>query len=142
MISSLLSLYLSTHSSRGICILCIDERNSSVKMQRNSDQSAGWTKTNKKGSGLDGLFFPLMVGPGYVLAVRLRIHSFCFCMIAFLLTLYCLEQFALTEISYIIIRLLQEYSSIESRDSEPWRESMQLTCINFGGCKVALTPRS
>lgn len=52
------------------------------------------------------------------------------------------EQFALAETSYILIRLLQEYERIESRDPEPWRENMQITCVGFGGCKVAMTPRS
>lgn len=52
------------------------------------------------------------------------------------------EQFALAETSYILIRLLQEYERIESRDPEPWREKMQITCVGFGRCKVAMTPRS
>ncbi|KAI4150393.1 MAG: hypothetical protein LQ340_004111 [Diploschistes diacapsis] len=52
------------------------------------------------------------------------------------------QQFALAETSYILIRLLQEYERIESRDPEPWREKMQITCVGFGRCKVAMTPRS
>ena len=50
------------------------------------------------------------------------------------------EQFALLESSYVIIRIMQSFSDIESRDSEPWREKLMLTCMSFGGCKVALTP--
>ena len=50
------------------------------------------------------------------------------------------EQFALAEVSYVTVRLMQTFSGIESRDSEPWREKMALTCTGFGGCKVVLTP--
>lgn len=53
-----------------------------------------------------------------------------------------IEQFALTEVSYVTIRLLQEFSQLESRDPEPWRERMTLVCSNLGGCKVALLPRA
>ncbi|KAL8953305.1 MAG: hypothetical protein Q9222_000829 [Ikaeria aurantiellina] len=51
------------------------------------------------------------------------------------------QQFALTEASYISVRLLQEFGSIESRDPEPWIEKLSLTCTGLGGCKVSLTPR-
>ena len=34
------------------------------------------------------------------------------------------QQFALYETSYILIRLLQEFSAIESRESGPWRENL------------------
>ncbi|MCJ1437110.1 hypothetical protein MMC27_006495 [Xylographa pallens] len=51
------------------------------------------------------------------------------------------QQLALTEASYVTVRLMQEFSALESRDPEPWREKMTLTCIGFGGCKVVLTPR-
>ncbi|MCJ1469272.1 hypothetical protein MMC07_007905 [Pseudocyphellaria aurata] len=52
------------------------------------------------------------------------------------------QQFALTEVSYTTIRLLQEFSHLESRDPEPWRERMTLVCSSLGGCKVALLPRT
>ena len=52
------------------------------------------------------------------------------------------EQFALTEASYVTVRLLQEYSSLESRDPEPWRENFSMTCTSLGGCKVALSSRT
>ena len=51
------------------------------------------------------------------------------------------QQFALTEASYTTVRLCQAFSGIESRDPEPWREQLTLTCVNFGGAKVALTAR-
>lgn len=50
------------------------------------------------------------------------------------------QQFALTEASYTTIRLCQEFSHIESRDPDPWREWLTLTCVGAGGCKVVLTP--
>ncbi|KAL8792584.1 MAG: hypothetical protein Q9195_004807 [Heterodermia aff. obscurata] len=50
------------------------------------------------------------------------------------------QQFALLESSYVVIRILQSFSHIESRDPKPWREKLMLTCISLGGCKVALTP--
>ncbi|KAL8804631.1 MAG: hypothetical protein Q9182_002439 [Xanthomendoza sp. 2 TL-2023] len=49
------------------------------------------------------------------------------------------QQFALTEASYTTIRLMQEFKDIESRDSEPWTESITLTCVGKAA-KVALTP--
>lgn len=49
------------------------------------------------------------------------------------------QQFALTEASYTTIRLCQAFSGIESRDAEPWQESLALTCVNYGGAKVVLT---
>lgn len=39
------------------------------------------------------------------------------------------------------VRLMQEFVGIESRDPEPWREKVGLTCMGFGGCKVVLRPR-
>lgn len=48
------------------------------------------------------------------------------------------EQFALTEASYTAIRLIQEFSNIESRDSQPWTESIGATCSNANGTKVAM----
>ncbi|PNS15064.1 hypothetical protein CAC42_2293 [Sphaceloma murrayae] len=55
----------------------------------------------------------------------------------------CLGQsFALTEASYTTVRLMQTFKAIESRDPEPWREFLTLTCVGAGGCKVALTPYS
>lgn len=52
------------------------------------------------------------------------------------------QNFALTEASYTTVRLMQEFKAIESRDPEPWREWLTLTCVGAGGCKVALTPFS
>ena len=51
-----------------------------------------------------------------------------------------LEQFALTEASYTIIRLAQEFESIESRDPAPWTEAIGVICTSANGAKVAMIP--
>ncbi|KAK6004829.1 hypothetical protein QM012_007608 [Aureobasidium pullulans] len=48
------------------------------------------------------------------------------------------QQLALTEASYVTVRLLQEFGSVEPRDDKPWTESLGLTCVNKFGAKVAL----
>ena len=53
-----------------------------------------------------------------------------------------IEQFALTEAAYVSVRLLQDFAGIESKDPEPWREKLSLTCCGLGGCKVVLTARA
>ena len=47
---------------------------------------------------------------------------------------------ALTEASYVTVRLMQEFQSVESRDSQEWTGKIQLTAKNVNGCKVAFTP--
>lgn len=51
------------------------------------------------------------------------------------------QNFALTEVAYTTVRLVQAFGGIESRDPEPWREMIALVCKGFGGCKIALRPR-
>lgn len=48
------------------------------------------------------------------------------------------QQFALTETSYVVVRLLQEFPGLESRDDEVWREKLSITCTGLGGAKVGL----
>ncbi|KAL6702655.1 hypothetical protein ACN47E_001278 [Coniothyrium glycines] len=50
------------------------------------------------------------------------------------------QQYALTEASYVTVRLLQEFSQMESRDPGPWQEGLTLTCCSLNGVKVGLTP--
>ena len=52
------------------------------------------------------------------------------------------QQFALTEASYTIVRLLQEFQGIEDRDGSVWVEGLNLTVASANGVKVALTPRN
>lgn len=46
---------------------------------------------------------------------------------------------ALTEASYMVVRILQEFSNIESRDNSEWTGQVQLTAKNANGCRIALT---
>lgn len=50
------------------------------------------------------------------------------------------QQYALTEASYVTVRLVQEFSKIESRDPEPWIEGLTLTLCSYNGVKVGVTP--
>ncbi|TVY36228.1 Cytochrome P450 monooxygenase [Lachnellula subtilissima] len=50
------------------------------------------------------------------------------------------QQFALTEASYTVIRLLQSFSSIEKRDDSELLEYLTLTAAVRGGVNVGLTP--
>ena len=50
------------------------------------------------------------------------------------------EQFALTEASYTTVRLVQAFSAIVSRDTEPWTETLGATCSSANGVKVAMIP--
>jgi cytochrome P450 len=49
------------------------------------------------------------------------------------------QQYALTEAAYVSVRLLQEFSKIESKDPEDWAESLTLTLCSYNGTKVSLT---
>lgn len=48
------------------------------------------------------------------------------------------QQFALTEAGYTIVRLIQEFKRIESRDPMEWCESLHLTLSSGNGVHVAL----
>lgn len=48
------------------------------------------------------------------------------------------QQFALTEAGYTVVRLVQEFEKIESRDARPWLESLHLTLSSGNGVNVAL----
>jgi cytochrome P450 len=51
------------------------------------------------------------------------------------------QQFALTEASYTIVRLLQEFKGVEDRDGSPFVEQLSLTLASAGGVKVAMIPK-
>lgn len=48
------------------------------------------------------------------------------------------QQYALTEAMYVLVRMAQEFETIESRDDEPWVESLELTVSSGNGVKVAV----
>ncbi|KAJ4376485.1 hypothetical protein N0V83_001769 [Neocucurbitaria cava] len=50
------------------------------------------------------------------------------------------QQYALTEASYVTVRLVQEFKEMESRDPGPWEESLTLTLSSLNGTKVGFTP--
>ena len=51
------------------------------------------------------------------------------------------QQNALVEASYTVVRLLQEFDRIETRDDQPWVEKLAVTVSNLHGTKVALWRR-
>ncbi|KAH8674492.1 cytochrome P450 [Tricladium varicosporioides] len=50
------------------------------------------------------------------------------------------QQKAVLETSYVVVRMLQEFQMIESRDDRPWVGQMKLTVKNAHGCLVTLVP--
>ena len=48
-----------------------------------------------------------------------------------------LEQFALTEAAYVIVRMLQAFDSIDARDDLPWTEFYTLALFSRHGVKVS-----
>jgi cytochrome P450 len=50
------------------------------------------------------------------------------------------QRYALTEVSYVLVRMVQEFRRLESRDPGPWEESLALTLCSRNGTKVGLIP--
>ncbi|KAF7114779.1 hypothetical protein CNMCM5793_000318 [Aspergillus hiratsukae] len=50
------------------------------------------------------------------------------------------QRYALTEVSYVVVRMAQEFRVLESRDPGPWEESLALTLCSRNGTKVCLIP--
>lgn len=48
----------------------------------------------------------------------------------------------MAEASYILVRLLQEYDTIELRDAKDWKEHLGLILSNFHGTMVSMTRNS
>ena len=51
------------------------------------------------------------------------------------------QALVLMEIGYIVVRLLQEFRWIESRDDRPWVENLKLTMSNKNGIVVGFIPQ-
>ncbi|KAJ5273134.1 hypothetical protein N7478_008259 [Penicillium angulare] len=49
------------------------------------------------------------------------------------------QRYALTEVGYVLVRMVQRFRTVESRDSGEWEESRGLTMTSKNGAKVALT---
>ncbi|KAJ5753478.1 uncharacterized protein N7511_007631 [Penicillium nucicola] len=52
------------------------------------------------------------------------------------------QQFALTEAGYTIVRIMQEFEAMESRDSRPFVQDLKLTMSSANGTMVGFTPVS
>ncbi|KAJ6157474.1 n-alkane-inducible cytochrome P450 [Penicillium chermesinum] len=50
------------------------------------------------------------------------------------------QQFALTEAGYTVVRVLQEFEGIESRDERPFTDSLTLTLCSLYGTLVGMKP--
>jgi len=50
------------------------------------------------------------------------------------------EQYALKKVSYVIVRLVQQFERVESRDPLQWQERLSLTCFSRNGVKIGLVP--
>ncbi|KAL3469585.1 cytochrome P450 [Aspergillus californicus] len=50
------------------------------------------------------------------------------------------QRYALTEVSYVLVRIVQESQMLESRDLGAWEESLALTLCSRNGAQVGLVP--
>ncbi|KAL7940179.1 cytochrome P450 [Trichoderma barbatum] len=49
------------------------------------------------------------------------------------------QQFAIIEASYVLIRFLQHFEAIESKDARPWQEKIALTVSSLNGVRVSFS---
>ena len=50
-------------------------------------------------------------------------------------------MFAMTEMAYVIARVVQSFKNIESRDKSEWKERFGVNLSSQNGVKVALVAR-
>jgi hypothetical protein len=50
------------------------------------------------------------------------------------------ENFALTEASYVTVRMLQSFDTLSAHDDRPWTEQYSLVLCSRNGVQVAVTP--
>ncbi|KAL4871573.1 hypothetical protein BDV12DRAFT_183679 [Aspergillus spectabilis] len=50
------------------------------------------------------------------------------------------QRYALTEVTYLLVRMAQEFAALQSRESGPWVESLTLTLCPRNGTRVCLVP--
>ncbi|OJJ78029.1 hypothetical protein ASPBRDRAFT_37257 [Aspergillus brasiliensis CBS 101740] len=48
------------------------------------------------------------------------------------------QRYALTEVSYVLVRMVQEFRGLESRDEGPWVEGLALTLCSRNGTRAGL----
>ncbi|KAI9736526.1 MAG: hypothetical protein M1818_006037 [Claussenomyces sp. TS43310] len=51
------------------------------------------------------------------------------------------QQFSITEASYTVVRLCQQFRAVENRDARPWVEGLGVTLSSLNGAKVAMISR-
>ena len=50
------------------------------------------------------------------------------------------QQFALTEVGYVVVRFVQYFKSLENRDPKPWEELLKMTLLSKNGVQVGIFP--
>lgn len=50
------------------------------------------------------------------------------------------QRYALTEVGYVLVRMVQSFEKLESRDPGLWEESLALTLCSRNGTRVSLRP--
>jgi cytochrome P450 len=50
------------------------------------------------------------------------------------------QQLATANVRYLLVRLMQEFKDVQSRDDRPWVEHLGLAIKNVNGVHIALTP--
>ncbi|KAL4971269.1 cytochrome P450 [Aspergillus desertorum] len=50
------------------------------------------------------------------------------------------QQYALSEVSYTTVRILQNFNGIEAADHRGWAEDLTISCCNFYGLQVRMKP--
>ena len=50
------------------------------------------------------------------------------------------RQLALTEVSYVVVRLVQRFKTLENRDPGPWVEALKMSLASKNGVQVGLIP--
>jgi Cytochrome P450 len=113
-------------------MLCTDVKTSTGPMQRYSGQKGG--RTNRF---VQGKLFSILLS---MYAQVLTHHRWGYLPFNGGPRVCLGQQFALTEIAYTTVRLLQEFQGVESRDDSPWQENWMTSCSVKTGCQVALIP--
>lgn len=119
-------------SSAKVCLLCTGERIYTVRTRSHSGRSDGKTSHSIQGRST-------------LSQTQLRIHVLNHYRWGYLPfnggPRVCLgQQFALTEIAYTVVRILQEFKAVESCDPSPWQENWMTSCSVFTGCQVSMIP--
>jgi cytochrome P450 len=50
------------------------------------------------------------------------------------------QQYALTEVGYVLVRMVQEFKGVIGQNQGPWEERLALTVCVRGGVPVVLVP--